>query len=83
MVMFSDSLDDRLKRITSKDLLYTLLQILNEDYYVHDFSNTKLQLDFLCALEENDLVFITQTEYRVLLTRTGKYIAENLHSKLI
>ena len=65
-----------------EDLHSTLEGFIDNDYCLSDFIYSQMLEDFLCLLELHDLVFVTSNE-RVLLTRKGEKILQQLNSMLI
>lgn len=72
-----------IESISEKELWATLQGISEDDYFESDFSRTQLLKDFLCLLELYDLVYITSTEQRVLLTLRGEKYLQTLSRLLI
>lgn len=64
-------------------LFLMLNNIHNEDCYLSDFLHTKFSKDALYTLELYNLVFISVTEQRVLLTASGEKVLQALNLKLI
>ncbi len=75
-------IEELFKKMSAKDMQITLSGFLNEDYYLKDFSKTKLLQDFLYMLELYNLVFVASNK-RILLTPDGQKMLQQLTSSLI
>lgn len=69
--------------LKSKDLHKLLQDILNEDYYLEDFSKDEMHFLLLETLESYNIVFVSNKENRVLLTQMGENVLYSLNEKLI
>ena len=72
-----------LESLKSKDLYKLLRDILNNDYYLENFSKDEMHLLLLETLELYNIVFISNKEDRVLLTQMGENVLYSLNQKLI
>lgn len=72
------------ENLTQKELQATLQSIIENDYYVEDFDTKSLVLrDFLYVLHMYNLVYVTTTEKRVLLTPQGEKLLQQMNAMLI
>ena len=70
------------KSMTSKELYHTLYGIMDNDYYVQDFSSSNTLNDLLYVIEMYNLIYIASDE-RVLLTQRGEKVLQHLTALLI
>jgi hypothetical protein len=65
-----------------EDLQYNLTVFLNEDVYLDHFEEAE-SLFWVDFFEKNGMIFITETEERLLLTPAGQTILNEINSLLL
>jgi len=71
-----------LETIGDKQMCILLQDILNNDYYLKDFTKDQMTNLVLETLEFYNIAFISNKENRILLTQTGEKLLYNLTFKL-
>lgn len=71
-----------LETIGDKQMRVLLEDILNNDYYLKDFTKDQMTNLMLETLEFYDIAFVSNKEERILLTQVGEKLLYNLTFKL-
>lgn len=71
-----------LESIGDKQMRVLLQDILNNDYYLKDFTKDQMTNLVLETLEFYGIAFVSNKEERILLTQTGEKLLYNLSFKL-
>ena len=72
-----------LENLTFPEMLAMLQNIYDDDYYLGDFKQNNTLKMLLQALLDYDIVFVTQTDHRIILTPVGEKLLSSLNQKLI